>query len=226
VKTTYTASKRKTPPHQGERGRKGIDMPKPSMTVESESENSVLKLWFLLHQVRDVIMNCEDQLFSEHDLTSERYLVLALTKLSDGPVRPTDLARWLGRSPNSVSMLVDRMVKAGLIRRVRTSSDRRVVRLTTAGKRENGLEPATTASLELIEKILSPLSDEDKHAFVRLLETTKHQALQCLNHGADVQKVEESDITNYPDLMNRLFHYVSTPTPEAKRRGVNKAKTM
>jgi DNA-binding MarR family transcriptional regulator len=189
------------------------------MTVDSESETLVLKLWFLLHQVRDLIANCEDQVFAKHKLTSERYLVLAITKLSDGPVRPSDLARWLGRSPNSVSMLVDRMVKAGLIRRVRSSTDRRVVRLIMTSKGENALEPATAAGSNFIEKIVSPLSYEDKHAFARLLETTKHQALQCLNHRVDIEDIEGDDITNYPDLMTRLFHYISNPTPEAKGRG-------
>jgi DNA-binding MarR family transcriptional regulator len=196
------------------------------MTVNSESENLVLKLWFLLHQVRDVIMSCEDQVFGEHKLTTERYLVLALTKLSDGPVRPTDLARWLGRSSNSVSMLVDRMVKAGLIRRVRNGSDRRVVRLIMTSKGENALKPAIAAGSDLIQKIVSPLSYEDKHAFARLLETTKHQALQCLNHRVGTEEIEGSDITNYPDLMNRLFHYISTPTSEAKGACGGRGKTI
>ncbi len=201
-------------------------MPRLSMTVNSESENLVLKLWFLLHRVRDVIMSCEDQVFGEHKLTTERYAVLALTKLSDGPVRPTDLAQWLGRSPNSVSMLVDRMVKAGLIRRVRNRSDRRVVRLIMTSKGENALKPASVAGLEFIRKILSPLSYEDKHTFAKLLETTKHQALQCLNHRVDIEEVEGNDITNYPDLMNRLFQYISTSIPEAQGRGGRKGKTI
>jgi DNA-binding MarR family transcriptional regulator len=160
----------------------------------------------------------EDQVFGEEKLTTERYLVLALTKLSDGHVRPTDLARWLGRSPNSVSMLVDRMVKAGLIRRVRSRGDRRELRLIVTAKGETTLEPATAMGLGFIQKVLSPLSYEDKQTFARLLETTKHQAYQCLNHGLDVEEIEGSDITNYPDLMNRLFSSGSASTPEARGR--------
>jgi DNA-binding MarR family transcriptional regulator len=163
--------------------------------------------------------------FGEHKLTTERYLVLALTKLSDGHARPADLARWLGRSPNSVSMLVDRMVKAGLIKRVRNRGDRRALRLIMTSKGENALRPATVAGLDFIQKVLSPLSYEDKHTFAGLLETTKHQAYQCLNHRVDIEEVEGNDITNYPDLMNRLFGSVLTSTPEAKGRSGGKAKT-
>jgi DNA-binding MarR family transcriptional regulator len=196
------------------------------MTANSQSQNLVLKLWFLLHQVRDVIMSCEDQVFGKQKLTTERYLVLALTKLSDGHVRPADLARWLGRSPNSVSMLVDRMVKAGLIKRVRDRNDRRALRLIMTSKGENALEPATVAGLEFIRKILSPLSYEEKHTFARLLETTKHEAFQYLNHRVGTEEVEGNDITNYPDLMNRLFGSVSISTPEVRGRGGRKAKAL
>jgi DNA-binding MarR family transcriptional regulator len=204
----------------------GGETPKLSMTANSQSQNLVLKLWFLLHQVRDVIMSCEDQVFGKQKLTTERYLVLALTKLSDGHARPADLARWLGRSPNSVSMLVDRMVKAGLIKRVRNRGDRRAVRLIMTSKGETALRPATVAGLDFIQKVLSPLSYEDKHTFARLLETTKHQAFQCLNHRVDIEDVEGNDITNYPDLMNRLVQYVSTSTPKGKGRAGRKAKII
>jgi DNA-binding MarR family transcriptional regulator len=196
-----------------------------TMTTKSQSQNLVLKLWFLLHQVRDVFMSCEDQVFAEQKLTTERYLVLALTRLSDGHARPADLAKWLGRSPNSVSMLVDRMVKARLIRRTRSRGDRRALRLIVTSKGENALEPATVAGLDFIRKVLSPLSNEDKHTFARLLETTKHQAYQCLNHGVDVEELEASDITNYPNLMNHLFGNASTSMPEARGRRVRKVKT-
>ena len=196
------------------------------MKANSQSQNLVLKLWFLLHQVRDVIMSCEDQVFGKQKLTTERYLVLAITKLSDGHVRPADLARWLGRSPNSVSMLVDRMVKAGLIRRIRSRDDRRALRLIVTNKGENALEPATVAGLDFIRKVLSPLSYEEKHTFARLLETTKHQAFQYLNHRVGTEEVEGNDITNYPDLMSRLFGGVSISTPEVRGRGGRKAKAL
>jgi DNA-binding MarR family transcriptional regulator len=196
------------------------------MTANSQSQNLVLKLWFLLHQVRDVIMSCEDQVFGKQKLTTERYLVLALTKLSDGHVRPVDLARWLGRSPNSVSMLVDRMVKAGLVRRVRSRGDRRALQLIVTSKGENALKPATVAGLDFIQKVLSPLSYEEKHTFARLLETTKHQAFQYLNHRVGTEEVEGNDITNYPDLMNRLFGSVSISTPKVRGRGGRKAKSL
>jgi DNA-binding MarR family transcriptional regulator len=171
-------------------------------------------------------MNCEDQVFGEHKLTTERFGVLVLVKLADSPVRPTDLARWLGRSTNGVSMIVDRMVKAGLLRRVRDKSDRRAVHVSITSKGENALKPATVAGLKMIRKILSPLSYEDRHTFAKLLEMTKYQALQYLNPGIDIEEVGRNDIANYPDLANRLFQYISTSTSGAKPQGAEKRKTI
>jgi DNA-binding MarR family transcriptional regulator len=195
------------------------------MTINSESEKLALRAWFLTHRTRDVLRTCEDQIFGEYGLTTEQYAVLSIMKLFDGPVRVTDLAHWLERSTNSVSMIADRMVKVGLITRKRDRGDRRVVRLAITSKGENALKPATLAGWNLIREILSPLSDEDKRAFVSLHEIVKYKALQYLNPGLDIEEMRRNEITNQPDLMKRLAQYISTSMSETKRQGGKKRKT-
>jgi len=195
------------------------------MTVNSEPENLVLRLWFLTHRTRDVLRTCEDQVFGEYGLTSEQYSVLVTIKYLQEPVRVTDLAHWLERSTNSVSMIVDRMVKAGLLTRKRDRGDRRVVNVFITSKGENALKPATIAGWNLIREVLSPLSDEDRQAFVNLHETVKYKALQYLNPGLDIEEMRRNEITNQPDIMKRLAQYISTSTPQTKRQGGKKGKT-
>jgi DNA-binding MarR family transcriptional regulator len=89
------------------------------MVTNLEREILVLRSWSLLHRVRDVLMRCEDERFGPYGITSEQYGVLVTLKYMGGSGRPIDIARWLGRAPNSVSMLIDRMVKAGLVRMTR-----------------------------------------------------------------------------------------------------------
>ncbi len=96
------------------------------MVVNAEQENIVLRLWLLLRRVGDTLVRCQDSVFSEYGVTTEQWGVLTSIK-ARGPLRPTDLAYLLERSPNSISMLVDRMVKAGLVRRTRDRKDRRVI---------------------------------------------------------------------------------------------------
>ena len=195
------------------------------MTVNSESEKLALRAWFLTHRTRDVLRTCEDKVFGEYGLTAEQYAVLSIMKLLGDSVRVTDLAHSLERSTNSVSMIVDRMVKAGLLTRKRGRGDRRAVNLGITSRGENALQPATLAGWNLIREILSPLSDEDKRAFVSLHEIVKYKALHYLNPQSDIKDMRRNEITNRPDLMKRLASYVSTCTPQAKRQSGEKRKT-
>lgn len=178
--------------------------------------NTDLRFWFLIHRTRDWFRICEDRIFSKHGLTTEQYAVLVTMKHLGNPTRPTDVAKWLERSTNSVSIIIERMVKAGLIKRVRDKSDRRVVQLTITSKGENALKPATLAGLEFIQRVLSPLSREDRYTLVALLETLKYEAFKYVNPGETTQEMMGTRAQSEADLMKRLVQYISSSTPEAK----------
>jgi len=184
------------------------------MTSDAKANNLILKLWFITHRTRDILRNCEDKVFGKYGLTAEQYGVLAVMEVLGGSVRVTDLARGLGRSANSVSMIVDRMVKAGLVRRGRDRGDRRTVRVSVSSKGEAAFRPATVAGLELIREIMSPLSYEDKRTFLSLHEVVRQKALQYLNPEGDIEEMRKSDVTNRPDLAKRLRQYLSASTGE------------
>lgn len=196
------------------------------MTINYENEKLALRLWFLTHRTRDVIKRCEDLIFAEYNLTAEQYAVLSTIKYLDAPVRVTDIAQWLERSVNSVSMIVDRMFKAGLLRRIRDMGDRRAVRVVITSKGETALKPSILAGLKFIQEILSPLSDEDKLTFVNLHEVVKYRALEYLNPGVDIEEMQRSEVTSQANLLKRLVQYISPSTPETKRQGGKKKKTI
>ncbi|MCJ7790804.1 MAG: MarR family transcriptional regulator [Dehalococcoidia bacterium] len=197
-----------------------------NMTVNFESGNLILRLWLLNHQTRTLLKTCEEQIYGEYNLTTEQYAVLAAIKHIGSRVRPTDVARWMGRSPNSVSMIIDRMVTAGMVNRVRDRADRRVVRIVLTSKGENALKPATRAGWEFIQKIMSPLSDEDRHTFVRLHETLEYEIFKYLNPGENVEEIVRNETERHANLMERLFQDVLSSTPQAKRQGGKKGKTI
>jgi DNA-binding MarR family transcriptional regulator len=127
-------------------------------------------LVFAIHRTHDMLRICEDNVFGEYGLTTEHYMVLAAIKHLDSPVRPTDMPHWLTRSVNSVSMIVDRMVKAGLLKRVRDRKDRRTVFLTMTSKAEALFEVATPLYQEFVQRILSRVSPGDQQTLAKLLE--------------------------------------------------------
>jgi len=187
------------------------------MTVNSESENTVLRLWLLLRRVGDALALCQDSVFGKYGLTTEQFGVLSSIK-SRGPLRPTDLSHILERTPNSISMLVDRMVKAGLVRRTRDRKDRRVVTVSLTSKGEAAVEPAIPAGWEFIHQILSPLSQNDQRSFASMLETVKCELTGYLNHETDKAEIIKTSFTNRPDLYKRMLKNVLPPNYEARRK--------
>jgi DNA-binding MarR family transcriptional regulator len=196
------------------------------MPIKFEFENPDKRTWILLRQVHNLVSKCEDRVFSEYKLTTEQHAVLMAIKHIDGPVRPTDVARWLDRSVNSVSMITDRMVKAGLVRRVRDRKDRRTVFLTVTSKAEKAYVLASAAGWRLIQEILAPLSDEDKLTLIGLLETLRDKTYDYLDLGEVVEEVKGSGIENMARVMKQAAEYGSPSAPGAKRQGGRKKKAI
>lgn len=146
------------------------------MSKEFTGENPDLDAWILLQRTRDLILRREDTVLTRVGLTTEQYTVLLAVECLDAPVRITDIAQSLGRSTNSVSMLVDRMVKAGLVERMRDVGDRREVHVVMTAKGEQALKPANPAVTQLIEDIWSSLPLDDRRTLIRLLETIGDKA--------------------------------------------------
>jgi len=194
--------------------------------TNSELENLSVTLWRMVYQAYTRYKNGMDQVLSEHGLTMEQYLVLVTIKYHDPPMRITDVARWLERSTNSITMIVDRMVKAGLLRRVRDRSDRRTVNVFLTSKAETALKPANPAAWEFMQQGMSPLSYKDKDAFAGLLKMINHRLLEYLNPGADVDGMLKDDSKQQDYLMKQWRKQPWLVAPRAKRRGSRNRKTI
>ena len=178
------------------------------MPVKFGFENPFMGVWLLLHQTYNMVLKCEDQVFAKHGLTTEQHAVLLAIKYIDDPVTPTDVAQWLDQNTNSISLIVERMVKAGLVRRIRDLRDRRSVRLVITSNGKEILDRATVAGWELVQEILQ-LSEEDLHALVRLLETVRGKAFEYLNPGEAMEEVRRNETKNMARFMKRVAKYGS-----------------
>jgi MarR family 2-MHQ and catechol resistance regulon transcriptional repressor len=188
------------------------------MTVSFESENTVLRLWLLLRRVGDALAVCQDAVYRKHGLTTEQFSVLASIK-SRGPLKVSGLATLLERSPNTMTMLADRMVKAGLVKRTRDKKDRRVVFISLTDKGREVVEPAIPAGWEFIHKVTSPLSDEERQVLAETLEKVKCELVCCLNPEIEKAEVWKASFTRDPDLYRRMVKDLLPPGYEAKRKG-------
>jgi len=194
------------------------------MAIDMKSANLVLRLWFLMHRDVGLFRLCEDQAYGEKGLTMEQFTVLAAVKQIGPPAGIIEIAKWIGRSPNSISMIIDRMVKAGLVKRTRDRIDRRVVNVTPTTKAEDSFRQAIPAGWEFIQTIISPLSQADRHTLARLLETIRYEAFKYLNPTEDIQAMAANDDKSHSKMMERLFHDAIVSGSQSKRETSKKGK--
>jgi DNA-binding MarR family transcriptional regulator len=195
------------------------------MTVDVKSGNLILRLWFLMHRDVGLFRVCEDQVYGEEGLTMEQFTVLAAVKQIGPPASVIEIARWIGRSSNSITAIVDRMVKAGLVRRTRDRVDRRIVNVSPTSKGDDLFRLGVPAGWEFIHKIMLPLSEADKQALARSLETIRYETLKYLNPGEDIEGMVAKDDKSHTKMMERLYHHVIRATPEGKGEAGKKGKT-
>ena len=195
------------------------------MAINSEQEYTVLRLWLLLRRVGDALGLCQDLIYSKYGLSSEQVAVLAAIK-SRGPLRPSEFSSILERSPNSMSMIIDRMVKTGLVRRTRDRKDRRAVFVSMTDKGRETVEPAVPTGWQFIHKILSPLSPDDQRALADMLETLKCELVGYLNPEMDMAEITKKSLTGDPNLYKRMVKDVLPSGYEAKRKSREKQKTV
>lgn len=195
------------------------------MVAEFEAENLVLTTWLMVHRADALLKISEDKLFGKYKLNSERYAVLVTIQYLGGSAKPSEVARWLQRSPNSISMLVDCMVKAGLIKRTRDRIDCRVVNLTISDRGKDALKPTTQAGWDFIQEIFSLLPYENRHTLINLLKMTNYKTLEYLNPGTDIERMFKDEAKSHNNLMERLVEYLGPSVPGAKPQGGKKEKS-
>jgi DNA-binding MarR family transcriptional regulator len=195
------------------------------MTVSAEKENTVVRLLLLLSRAGDALNLCLDLVVRRYGISNEQARLLSCIK-SRGPMRPVDIATLLERAPNSMSMLVDRMVKAGLVRRTRDRKDRRAVFVSLTNKGNEAVEPAIPAIWEFMNRFLSAVSYDEQRALADTLETLKCELTSYLNPEMDKAEIAKKSLTRNPNLYRRMLKTFLPAGYELKLNRGEKGKTV
>ena len=121
-------------------------------------------------------------------LTDAQFNVLMLLEhhCDEGRLSQTKLGKMLLVNRSNVTGLVDRMEKAGLVRRVADCEDRRVnqLEMTEAGRRV--LEKAYKKYFSRIEEVMSTLSGKEQHNLSQMLGKVRRQL-----RGRDMEDITQ-----------------------------------
>jgi MarR family transcriptional regulator, 2-MHQ and catechol-resistance regulon repressor len=160
------------------------------MPVKFMFDNHHMSAWMLLHQTYNSLLKCEDAIFPSIGLTTQQHAILMAIKYNDSPATPTQIADWLDRNTNSISLIVNRMEKNGLVKRVRDVEDRRSLRIAMTPKGEEVLNNGVLVGRSLIREILGALSGEETKYLTDLLEKVRFQALKYCRKEKTLKEVK------------------------------------
>ncbi len=184
------------------------------MSVRFGIDNPQLKAWLLLHQAYNLVSKCENRVFNKYGLSAEQHAVLMAIKYIKKPVTPTDIARWLDRNPNGISLIVNRMAEVGLVRATRDLRDRRSVRLVITRQGKEIMDRATVAGWKLTQDVLSGMKGEDLNTLIRLLEMVREKSFKYLNPGQVIEEIKVNEDQNMSRFMKKVAEYTSSAEPE------------
>ncbi|MFO1388482.1 MarR family winged helix-turn-helix transcriptional regulator [Cellvibrio sp.] len=129
-------------------------------------------LGYLLKTNHQLMHECADRVFANHDITFMQWL--ALVKLKDGYAETaSDLCRTLSHDNGAITRMVDQLENRGFVERERSQQDRRVVKLliTEAGRAK--LADLTPPFIMSLNEALSPFSAEEFAELNRMLGKLK-----------------------------------------------------
>ena len=146
--------------------------------AESPSFDRDFKLWVLLHQTRDAIQKTADKELRRFGLSPmEAALIFAVHSIGERAT-PAEISRWLFRESHSVSGLLDRMQKKGLVRRSKDLDKKNLVRVSLTDKARQFYN--AYAEMKAIDTVLSCLSEEERDCLGASLEKLRDKALDVL----------------------------------------------
>ena len=159
------------------------------MPVRMTLKDPVGDAWLIFSQTSDSITKCEEDSFAEVGIPLQQFFVLSVIKSIPDPVTPSIVANWVDRNQNSITLIIDRMEKEGLVKRVRDLKDRRALRLIITAKGEEKIKLGRKPARELQEKILSVLTPEELTTFAVLLRRVREATFEYRNIKDKVRDV-------------------------------------
>ncbi len=104
-------------------------------------------LWRLLDHTRYMIFRMREKELAEYNLTPEQAFVLDIIHASGGSTTINSIVEMSQHRHNSISALINRMARQGLLKKNRTRRDKRAFRIVSTAKGEELLGRASRGSV-------------------------------------------------------------------------------
>jgi DNA-binding MarR family transcriptional regulator len=151
------------------------------------------RLWEILEHSNTLLFKWVDlKLIKENGISYQQFLVLLMMDRLGKAATGSQIADMLEKSPNTLSIILDRMVEVGFVKRARDMKDRRQVRIVTTQKGKHKLEQTVESGWKIIEQLAEPFTEEELETFVSLIEKLQVQTYKVLVPAKAVKRFEYS----------------------------------
>ena len=136
------------------------------------------ELWVLLRHTADAIGRTRVKELHKHDLSARQAATLFIIRAIGEKATPAEIARWQFRQAHSISGILSRMEKDGLIRKDKDLERKNLVRVSLTEKGHQAYQ--LSLSREYLNRIISSLSAEERRQMMSSLRTLRDKALEEL----------------------------------------------
>ena len=134
----------------------------------------------VINQTGHAISLARSRELGRFDLSMMRAAVLLVLQIRDSNATPTEIAQWLLREPHTISALLDRMEKDGLVRRFRDLHKKNTVRVAMTAKGRDAYQ--VSLKREMFHGIMSVLTDDEREQLRATMTKIWLRALQEVKH--------------------------------------------
>lgn len=142
--------------------------------AESLAVDPVFNIWALLHQTVDAITRAREKELKHYGIAVRQVSALFAINHLGGQATPTELARWLFRKPHTISSILNRMAREGLIEKSRDTERKNVVRVILTEKGRRAYQYSTRR--ESVHRIMSGLNETELERLRSYLEKLREKA--------------------------------------------------
>ncbi len=132
------------------------------------AEDEDQDLWLLLTHARYAVFRAREKELQRYGVSPEQVGLLFVVQALGNKATPAALSRYILRQPHTVSALVDRMARRGLVKKVKDLDRKNLVRVVMTEKGQKTYELSTKRGP--IHRILNTLSPEERKSFKDYLE--------------------------------------------------------
>jgi DNA-binding MarR family transcriptional regulator len=135
--------------------------------VKKVTNDDDYELWRLLNITREAINAARKRELAEHGITPRQVAVMHAILEIGNNATPAEISRSLGREPNTISVILNRMAEKGLIKLSKDLPKKNMIRINLTTKGKDAFQLATNR--RSIHRIFANLSNTENKQMETLL---------------------------------------------------------